>query len=184
MGKKVKIVCIVVAVVAVLGVAGAVSVGHHHRGDGKWGCRHDNMRCGHADYADRADHAGRKDSVRLTKWAIQLYDIAGRESALRLLNAPEAVFGDRYAFVIDPDTGIILANPFATDLVGTDISGLTDENGVEYGLEIRNAGRRGDWVSYLFREPLTGGERQKHSFVKRYDGLVFGSGYYGDGEDM
>ena len=81
-------------------------------------------------------------------------------------------------------TAVRLANPFATDLVGTDISGLTDENGVEYGLEIRNAGRRGDWVSYLFREPLTGGERQKHSFVKRYDGLVFGSGYYGDGEDM
>ena len=175
MSKKIKIVCIISAVV-VLGVIGIMAVSHHH-GDGRRGFHHDGYCCGHAE------HAGKKDAVRLTEWAIRLYDIAGRDAALRLLNAPEAVFGDRYAFVIDPETGIILANPFATDLVGTDISDLTDESGVRYGQEIRNAGRRGDWVSYMFGDPLTDGERQKHSFVKRYDGLVFGSGYYGDGAD-
>lgn len=36
----------------------------------------------------------------------------------------------------------------------------------------------GQWVTYRYHNPETGQEGRKHAWAIRYDGLVFGSGWY------
>ena len=40
----------------------------------------------------------------------------------------------------------------------------------------------GRWVDYYFTHPETGEETQKHSWVVRHDGLIFGTGWHTSGE--
>ena len=124
------------------------------------------------------DHKAAREAMMLTKWAVRLYDVVGHNEAIELLGSDAAVFDEQYVFVIDARDGTVLANPFAQDLVGTDVRTRSDATGKPYGKMIADASPRGEWISYLFRTPPDNREQQKYSFVVNYNGLIFGSGYY------
>ena len=40
------------------------------------------------------------------------------------------------------------------------------------------ATEEGKWVGYVYLNPTTEKEEQKHTWVVKHDGLIFGSGWY------
>ena len=55
-----------------------------------------------------------------------------------------------------------------------------DTTGYFYGDELLGATEEGRWVDYIFLNPDTSEETQKHTWIVLHDGLLFASGWYGD----
>ena len=131
--------------------------------------------------AGRSEAPPKSDVAAYTQYvvgqAIALYEAEGREAALAYQNSTVSVDGQWYVFVVDGD-GYLIANPVRPDLVGTRTSERLDLRGKAYGREIVATTEQGSWVSYFFTHPETGEPEQKHAWVVRHDGLVFGSGWY------
>ena len=108
--------------------------------------------------------------------AIRLYNSEGRQAAIGYYNSPDNVDGQWYVFIIGED-GYSIAhhNP---DILGRDPALRVDSTGYFYGDEMVSATEAGKWVSYVFTNPDTGEETLKHTWMVRYDGLLFGSGWY------
>ena len=122
------------------------------------------------EYADPAEY-----TVAVVDRAIRYYKAHGRAGAVQYYKTPESVDGTWYVFIVDENDELI-AHPDPSllgrhvDELGNTIDGerFTD-------LEVTEAGL---WVDYLFLNPATGQEGIKHSWAVRYDGLLFGSGWY------
>ncbi len=119
--------------------------------------------------------------------AIARYEAQGLEATLAHYNRPESVDGQWYVFIIDEDD-LVIAHPDA-DRRGLDLKGWvgTDINGYEFGPEMLAATEDGKWVSYVYRNPESGGIRSgdfelKNVWVERRDGLLFASGWYIDAD--
>ena len=82
-----------------------------------------------------------------------------------------------YPFVLDYDTGVIVAhgsNPELVNVLSTSIAELDRPFDV-----IRSDLLEGHtWVKYTFENPTTGTEQTKRSLFVLHDGYIFGSGYY------
>ena len=85
--------------------------------------------------------------------------------------------GEWYVFILDEGRGII-AHPTRPERIGLTFEELVDVNGKNYGAEFAVATADGGWVSYMYRNPANDTLEQKHSWVVRRDGLIFGSGWY------
>ena len=107
--------------------------------------------------------------------AISNYQELGREGSFREIN--DLLVGDSYAFVVDPEREIVVAHGANADRIGqpTILSSERDDEGVKL---LDRATEAGDWVTYIFEDPVSGAQLPKESFIRLYDGLVFGSGYY------
>ena len=174
---------VIIVASVIIAAAIVVSSNDSHRFKGKYADEHSREFVKYDKQKFNSEDAGPNkseimDAIKLTKWAIGLYNIVGREDAIELLNSKEAVFGEKYVFVFDEETGIGIVNPFTTEIIGTDIGSLVDATGREYGKDLLDTSKRGRWVPYLYKAPSTGDEQQKYSFVVSHDGLIFGSGYY------
>ena len=113
--------------------------------------------------------------------ALDRYDAEGRDAALAYYSSPESVDGQWYVFVADAADGAVLAHPLANRVGNnllTDADYGTDVRGYRFGPDLVGASADGEWISYYRLHPETGREQPKHSWVVRYDGLVFGSGWY------
>ncbi len=108
--------------------------------------------------------------------AINLYDAVGLEDTIAYYNNPESVDGQWYGFIIDED-GYTISHP-NPERIGLDPAIRIDSTGYFFGDDVLAATEAGRWVSYVFNSPDTGAEHQKHAWVVRHDGLVFGSGWY------
>ena len=113
--------------------------------------------------------------------AIDRYDTQGRDYTLDYHNSPDSLDGEWYVFIAEGD-GTSLANANRPDIVGTDLSNITDITGKNYGRELFATTAEGSWVDYYFTHPETREEAQKHSWVVRHDGLIFGTGWHASGE--
>ena len=65
----------------------------------------------------------------------------------------------------------------------------TDANGYEFGPEMLAATEDGKWVSYVYRNPESGGIgtddfELKNVWVEKRDGLLFASGWYIDADEF
>lgn len=111
--------------------------------------------------------------------ALAHYDKAGRAATLAYYNRMASVDGEWYVFITD-ENGILIAHATAPDLLGKSLYGPegTDSSGHAFGAQIAAAPEEGVWVDYRYRNPVTGEEGSKHSWVVRRDGLIFGSGWY------
>ena len=115
-----------------------------------------------------------------THWFVQQalarYDAQGRQAALAFFNSPHSVDGQWYVFIIDQD-GYTIAhhNP---QFRGRDPSLRVDATGYFYGDDLLSATEAGHWVDYVLLNPESGANRQKHTWIVRHDGLLFGSGWY------
>ena len=113
--------------------------------------------------------------------AINLYDAVGLEDTVAYYNTPESVDGQWYAFIVDSDTGTLVAhaNP---DLVGQLASDIPGPNNYPTGAAVEaSADENGAWFDYTFTNPATGSVETKHSWIVVHDGIMFGSGWYEEG---
>ena len=108
--------------------------------------------------------------------AMNLYVALGLEETVAYYNAQESVDGQWYVFIIDQD-GYTIAhhNP---QFLGRDPSLRVDATGYFYGDDLLSATEAGHWVDYVLLNPESGENRQKHTWIVRHDGLLFGSGWY------
>ncbi len=145
-----------------------------------WVVRHDDLIFGvgwHTsdEVPPRTDVAGY--TQHLVHLAIERYVRDGREAAVEHYSDPATVDGQWYVVIADGD-GTILAHPVNEDLIGADTATLVDVNGKAFGEEVVAAGTGGAWVDFYNPDPTDGETRRKHLWVIRYDGLMFGSGWY------
>ena len=123
---------------------------------------------------------GKSDAPAYTKAFVQqatnLYVALGLEATVAYYNTKESVDGQWYVFIIDPD-GYTIAhhNP---QFRGRDPSLRVDATGYFYGDDLQSATEAGHWVDYVLLNPESGENRQKHTWIVRHDGLLFGSGWY------
>lgn len=104
----------------------------------------------------------------------------GLEMTVAYYSSSESVQDQWYVFIIGEDGYTIAHSEPAS--IGRDPNERVDPTGYFYGDDILSADEEGKWVHYVRRSPETGGLHQKHTWVIRYDGLIFGSGWYEEEE--
>ena len=143
-----------------------------------WVVRHDGLIFGSGWYEPGPS---KDDPPAYTKavvqQAINLYAAVGRDDTVAFYNSMESVDVPWYVAMYDEDTNTI-AHPLRKDFLGTSPRERSDVNGKPYGLEIAAATEEGRWVDYVFVNPTSGETEQKHTWVVKYDGLLFLSGWY------
>ena len=112
----------------------------------------------------------------LVEEAIRRYERDGRQAAIEYYSFGESVNGQWYVFIIDGN-GYTIAHP-NPEFVGRDPSQRVDATGYFYGDDLLSAKEEGRWVDYVLRNPETGQDQQKHTWVVKRDGLLFASGWY------
>ena len=119
--------------------------------------------------------------------AVARYEASGLEATLAHYNRPQSIDGQWYVFIIDDDD-LVIAHP-DPERLGLDLKGWvgTDVNGYNFGPEMLSATGDGKWVSYVYRNPDSGGIGSgdfelKNAWVIKRDGLLFGSGWYIDAD--
>ena len=115
------------------------------------------------------------------KEAINRYKSDGLEAMVAYYNTPESVDGQWYMFISDQrDT--MIAHGGNPDLIDRPVSAAVGPNNYPAGeAAAAVADEDGEWISYTFTNPATGGVETKHSWMVAYDGLTFGSGWYEPG---
>ena len=123
--------------------------------------------------------------------AIARYEAQGLDATLAHYNNPQSVDGQWYVFIIDQND-LVIGHP-DPGRIGLDLKGWvgTDANGYEFGPDMLSATEDGKWVSYVYRNPESGGIGSdfgklelKNVWVERHDGLLFGSGWYIDADEF
>ena len=124
--------------------------------------------------------------------AISRYETEGLEATLAYYNRGDSIDGQWYVFIID-ENDVVVGHPDAQRLA-LDLKGWvgTDANGYNFGPEMLSATEEGKWVSYVYRNPESGGIgpgasgdfELKNVWVVRHDGLLFASGWYIDADEF
>ena len=132
--------------------------------------------------ADPPPPPGRDEPAAYTKWyvqqAVDRYERDGRQAIVDFYNAGGGVDGPWYMFVLDAASERYIAHATIPNGVGDDANLDVDVNGYPYGARILEAAEDGFWVDYAFLDLSTGEGGEKHAWVVRRDGLIFGSGWY------
>ncbi|EJM23151.1 hypothetical protein PMI22_01293 [Pseudomonas sp. GM21] len=87
---------------------------------------------------------------------------------------------DLYAFVVDLKTKRFVAHGFTPRLIGTDFKSLLSTDGKPIGEDIlkqMKAHETGE-IAYLWRNPITGQNEYKRTFLQRVNGYVVAVGCY------
>ena len=109
-----------------------------------------------------------------------MYEEEGLEATAAFYSTPESVDGQWYMFIAD-DNGIMVGHA-NTDLVGKNVHSILGSNGYPSGtVSYTVASEQGSWFDHTFLNLATGQVETKHSWVVRYDGIMFGSGWYEPG---
>ena len=140
-----------------------------------WLMEHDGLLFGSGWYTEPAEY-----TKYLVNGAISRYKSDGRDATIAYYNTADSVDGPWYIYIVDEDD-LVLSHAPSPSLVGTtDIKDLVGQDGYEWGKELAKATQAGHWVEYAWVNPATDAEETKRSWVIRHDGLIFGSGYYGE----
>lgn len=95
--------------------------------------------------------------------AVTYADVNGADAALKAFSDPNGPFqrGELYIFAYDFD-GNVLAHGGNPELVGQNLTGMTDVNGADLLDALMSAARDGGgWVEYQWPNPDAGNEEQK-----------------------
>ena len=140
-----------------------------------WARRHDGLVFASRWYSGMAEYTQLKVAQ-----AVSMYEARDLDATLAYYNTAESVDGQWYVFIIEPDGEII--GHYNPEVVGQNLNGAigTDATGYIFGPDMLAADETGKWVSYVFHNPATDELDSKHSWVVRYDDLLFGSGWYTD----
>ena len=111
----------------------------------------------------------------LVQDAIDRYEADGREAVIAYHNSPESLDGEWYVSIYELD-GTRLAHPYLP-LGENVLDGGPDVTGRHFREEFIAIEDRG-WVSYVFLNPDSGEQEQKHTWVVRHGDLFFAAGWY------
>ena len=112
--------------------------------------------------------------------AIDRYVSDGLDSTVAYYNTEESMDGQWYVFIFD-ENDLMLSHAANADLVNRHVSAAVGPNGYPAGEAVAaSADEDGEWFSYTYTNPSTGATETKHSWMVRYEGLLFGSGWYED----
>ena len=110
--------------------------------------------------------------------AISKYDSEGLDATVAYYNTEESIDGQWYVFIFD-ENDIMLSHAVNPSLVDQPASVAVGPNNYPAGeAVVAAADEDGEWFSYTYPNPTTGGVEAKHSWMVEYDGLTFGSGWY------
>ena len=105
----------------------------------------------------------------------------GPDAAIEHYNNPEPADGPRYVFIIEDRDGVLytVSHPTRPDLVGT-TRDRVDPTDFDYGAAFAAVSETspGEWVSYVFGNPDTGTDAQKHTWLVRRGNPLVGAGWY------
>lgn len=105
------------------------------------------------------------------------YDAVGTHAALAIFNNLPDEPDPLYTFVVDSDTGTVVAQGADPSILGPASEwevALASEPGLLNVLKAEN----GEFVTYQFVNPRTGEMESKRTWLTMHDGYVFGVGYY------
>ena len=95
-------------------------------------------------------------------------------------NTPASIDGELYVFLAAPN-GVIVADATMPQLRGTNIADLQASDDPDLGKKIAALQEDDElWITHMWNNPATGQEELKHTYVTRFRGIIYGSGYYGD----
>ena len=110
--------------------------------------------------------------------AISMYESEGLDATLAYYNTADSIDGQWYVFIIDGDD-VVRAHAANPALVNRPVAAAVGPNAYPAGEAVAAvAAEAGVWFDYTFPNPATGAAETKHSWLVRYDGLVFGSGWH------
>ena len=129
-----------------------------------------------------AEEYGTKDqAIAMVKRAIARVNEIGFEAAKVEFMDRNGKFIDRdlYLIVVDP-AGIRVVHGQNPKLIGKTYIEAVDVNGKEYGKEVMQiaAGPGTGWVSFMFKDPITGKVLPKENFVEKAGNYIYLSGVY------
>ena len=123
-------------------------------------------------------------TVALVQASIDLYKTGGIDAVVVYHNDPANIDGQWYVFITD-ENDLFLAHAPRPDLIGTDLKdvkwlgkNVERHDGSTLGAKIAEATEIGLWIEYLWPNPENGQIELKRTWAIRYDGYLFGSGYY------
>ena len=143
--------------------------------------RHDGLLFASGYYpAPESPESGTKAYVQA---AIDKYKQDGLEATVAYYSSRESIEGQSSLFLID-ENGRIAVFLVAPGAVGLNIENIkVPSTGFELGKEMVRATEAGHWIHYQRPNVRTGVILDAHAWVIRYDGLIFGSSYFGEPAD-
>ena len=113
--------------------------------------------------------------------AIAYYEAHGLEATVAFYNSMESVDGEWYVFIGD-ENDVMIAHPTVPQNRGQRFQDILGPDGYPAGALIAGAAtEEGAWVDYTYLNPAAESIQWKHTWTIRYDGLIFGSGWYEEG---
>jgi hypothetical protein len=124
---------------------------------------------------------GREDAQAIVDKAVAFAQANGKEKLISEVGKKGGAFhqGELYVFVFD-ETGTLLANPAAPELVGQNDVEKPDADGKLFRKDILTVanGKGSGWVDYKWKNPASGKVEPKASYVKKQGGVIIGAGVY------
>jgi signal transduction histidine kinase len=131
--------------------------------------------------ASADDYATKDDAVALVKKAIARVAEVGMDKARPEFMDRGGKFVDRdlYLVIIDKQ-GVRVVHGQNQKLVGKAYFDAVDVNGKEYGQEVKQiaAGPGKGWVTFAFKDPITGKILPKENYVEKAGDYTYLSGVY------
>jgi cytochrome c len=129
-----------------------------------------------------AGEFGTKDeAVALVKQAIARVAEVGMDTASKEFMDHNGKFVERDLYLIVVDTkGVRVVHGQNPKLVGKSYDDAVDVNGKEYGKEVMQiaAGPGSGWVSFMFKDPITGKVLPKQNYIERAGNYIYLAGVY------
>ena len=131
--------------------------------------------------ASADDYATKDQAVAMVKQAIARVAEVGMAKAQPefMDHAGKFVDRDLYLVIIDKD-GIRVVHGQNPKLVGKPYFDAVDVNGKEYGKEVMQiaAGPGKGWMSFAFKDPITGKVLPKENYVEKAGDYIYLAGVY------
>jgi len=131
--------------------------------------------------ASAEDYGTKDEAVALVKRAIARVNEVGLDAAKVQFMDRNGKFVDRDLYLIVVDmSGVRVAHGQNPKLVGKTFVDAVDVNGKEYGKDVMRiaAGPGTGWVSYMFKDPITGKVLPKEVYVEKAGDYVYVAGVY------
>ena len=123
-----------------------------------------------------------KDAIAMAERGAAFIKAQGKGAMAKKINAkdPDYVQGELYMDMRDLYTGIVLAHPINSSLVGKDLTDVPDAGGKIYRREIIELAQKSGkgWVEYQYKNPVSGKIEPKTTYILRVDDVVLEAGIY------
>jgi signal transduction histidine kinase len=127
------------------------------------------------------DYGTKDEAVALVKRAIARVNEVGFDAAKVEFMDRNGKFFDRDMYIVVVDmAGTRVVHGQNPKLVGKTYVDAVDVNGKEYGKDVMRiaAGPGTGWVSFMFKDPITGKVLPKENYVERSGDYIYLSGVY------